>query len=141
MISDTIVDDTKLNSKAPSAVRTIGEVADELGVAQHVLRFWESKFPQIQPIKRRRRRYYRPEDIELLYHIKAKLYDEGFTIKGVQKLLKQQGKPTQEDFFTEQAEEEDEASASPPPQLSSLDIQKIETILARLERLKEKIEG
>lgn len=76
--------------KAPGAFRTISEVADDLGLAQHVLRFWESKFPQIKPMKRGGgRRYYRPEDVDLLRQIQAWLYQDGFTIKGVQKLLRE----------------------------------------------------
>ena len=76
--------------KSQAAFRTISEVADELKVAQHVLRFWESKFPQVRPLKRGGgRRYYRPEDIELLREIRTLLYDEGYTIKGAQKLLRQ----------------------------------------------------
>ena len=79
--------------KAPSAFRTISEVADELDVPQHVLRFWETKFTQIKPLKRGGgRRYYRPEDVALLKRIHHLLYTEGYTIKGVQKLLKGQGK-------------------------------------------------
>ena len=79
--------------KAPSAFRTISEVADELDVQQHVLRFWETKFSQVKPLKRGGgRRYYRPEDVALLKHIHHQLYTEGYTIKGVQKLLKGQGK-------------------------------------------------
>ena len=79
--------------KAPSAFRTISEVADELAVPQHVLRFWETKFTQIKPLKRGGgRRYYRPEDVALLKRIYHLLYTEGYTIKGVQKLLKGQGK-------------------------------------------------
>ena len=74
--------------KSASAFRTISEVADELKVQQHVLRFWESKFSQIAPLKRGGgRRYYRPEDVELLKNIHTLLYQEGYTIKGVQKLL------------------------------------------------------
>lgn len=74
--------------KSASAFRTISEVADELKVQQHVLRFWESKFSQIKPMKRGGgRRYYRPEDVELLKNIYTLLYQEGYTIKGVQKLL------------------------------------------------------
>ncbi|WP_084506979.1 MerR family transcriptional regulator [Geminicoccus roseus] len=77
------------STKAASAFRTISEVAEELDVAQHVLRFWESKFPQVRPLKRGGgRRYYRPEDIDLLRRIRSLLYDEGYTIKGVQKLLR-----------------------------------------------------
>lgn len=79
--------------KAPTAFRTISEVADELDVPQHVLRFWETKFSQIKPLKRGGgRRYYRPEDVALLKRIHSLLYTEGYTIKGVQKLLKGQGK-------------------------------------------------
>jgi DNA-binding transcriptional MerR regulator len=78
------------SGKSQAAFRTISEVADELDVAQHVLRFWESKFPQVRPLKRGGgRRYYRPEDIELLREIRTLLYDEGYTIKGAQKLLRQ----------------------------------------------------
>jgi DNA-binding transcriptional MerR regulator len=80
--------------KSATAFRTISEVADELGVAQHVLRFWESKFPQVRPLKRGGgRRYYRPEDVDLLRQIRALLYEEGYTIKGAQKLLKGQRRP------------------------------------------------
>jgi DNA-binding transcriptional MerR regulator len=84
---------TSRPKKAPSAFRTISEVADDLGVQQHVLRFWETKFTQVKPLKRGGgRRYYRPEDVELLKRIHHLLYTEGYTIKGVQKLLKGQGK-------------------------------------------------
>lgn len=79
--------------KAASAFRTISEVADILDVQQHVLRFWETKFSQIRPLKRGGgRRYYRPEDLELLKRIHHLLYTEGYTIKGVQKLLREKGK-------------------------------------------------
>ncbi len=75
-------------AKDPQAYRTISEISEELDVPQHVLRFWESKFPQIQPLKRNgRRRYYRPEDKALLIGIRDLLYVEGYTIRGVQKLL------------------------------------------------------
>ncbi len=83
------------NSKSAGAFRTISEVADELDVAQHVLRFWESKFPQVRPLKRGGgRRYYRPEDVDLLRRIRSLLYEEGYTIKGAQKLLKGARRPT-----------------------------------------------
>ena len=82
-------DGTARAQKSTSAFRTISEVADELDVAQHVLRFWESKFTQVRPLKRGGgRRYYRPEDVELLRQIRSLLYDEGYTIKGAQKLLR-----------------------------------------------------
>lgn len=80
--------------KSAAAFRTISEVAGELDVAQHVLRFWESKFPQVRPLKRGGgRRYYRPEDVDLLRQIRSLLYEEGYTIKGAQKLLKSQRRP------------------------------------------------
>lgn len=78
--------------KSPDAFRTISEVAEELDLPQHVLRFWETRFNQIKPMKRGGgRRYYRPDDIDLLKGIRHLLYDQGYTIKGVQKLLKQNG--------------------------------------------------
>jgi DNA-binding transcriptional MerR regulator len=78
--------------KSAAAFRTISEVAIELDVPQHVLRFWESRFAQIRPVKRAGgRRYYRPEDIDLLKGIRSLLYSDGFTIKGVQKVLKERG--------------------------------------------------
>ncbi|HXQ50156.1 MAG TPA: MerR family transcriptional regulator [Stellaceae bacterium] len=77
-------------SKSAEAFRTISEVAGDLEVPQHVLRFWESKFPQIKPLKRAGgRRYYRPDDVALLRRIRQCLYDQGYTIKGVQKLLRE----------------------------------------------------
>ena len=80
----------KSNGKSAAAFRTISEVAEELDVPQHVLRFWESKFSQVKPLKRGGgRRYYRPEDVELLRKIRALLYQDGYTIKGVQKLLRE----------------------------------------------------
>ena len=80
--------------KSATAFRTISEVAGELDVAQHVLRVWESKFPQVRPLKRGGgRRYYRPEDVDMLRQIRSLLYDEGSTIKGAQKLLRAQRRP------------------------------------------------
>jgi DNA-binding transcriptional MerR regulator len=79
-------------NKAPDAFRTISEVADELDLPQHVLRFWESRFPHIKPMKRGGgRRYYRPEDIDLLRGIRRLLYGDGYTIRGVQRILREQG--------------------------------------------------
>ena len=78
--------------KAPDAFRTISEVADDLDVPQHVLRFWESRFSQIRPMKRAGgRRYYRADDVELLRGIRQLLYGEGYTIRGVQRILKEHG--------------------------------------------------
>jgi DNA-binding transcriptional MerR regulator len=82
-------------AKAAGAFRTISEVASELDVPQHVLRFWETRFSQIRPLKRAGgRRYYRPEDVELLRRIRGLLYQHGYTIKGVQKLLRDGGRAT-----------------------------------------------
>ncbi len=76
--------------KSASAYRTISEVSEELSVPQHVLRFWETKFSQVRPLKRGGgRRYYRPEDIDLLRQIQKLLYEDGYTIKGVQRLLRE----------------------------------------------------
>ena len=81
-----------MNIKSPEAFRTISEVSKDLSLPQHVLRFWETKFTQIKPIKRGGgRRYYRPEDIELLKGIKYLLYNDGYTIRGVQKVIKENG--------------------------------------------------
>ena len=74
--------------KSPQAFRTISEVSSETKIPTHVLRFWESKFPKINPLKRSgNRRYYRPDDIKLIIKIKTLLYDNGYTVRGVQKLL------------------------------------------------------
>ena len=78
--------------KSPDAFRTISEVAEQLDLPQHVLRFWETRFAQIKPLKRGGgRRYYRPQDVELIKGIRHMLYDQGYTIKGVQKLLRDNG--------------------------------------------------
>jgi len=78
--------------KSPDAFRTISEVAEELDLPQHVLRFWETRFSQIKPMKRGGgRRYYRPQDVELIKGIRYMLYEQGYTIKGVQKLLRENG--------------------------------------------------
>lgn len=76
------------NAKSPSAFRTIGELAEELGLPQHILRYWETRFPQLKPLQRAgNRRYYRPEDVALAKRIDGLLNREGYTVKGVQKLL------------------------------------------------------
>jgi DNA-binding transcriptional MerR regulator len=78
--------------KAPDAFRTISEVAEDLDIPQHVLRFWETRFAQIKPMKRSGgRRYYRPDDVDLLKGIRRLLYGEGYTIRGVQRILKEHG--------------------------------------------------
>jgi len=81
--------------KSPDAFRTISEVAEDLDLPQHVLRFWETRFPQIKPLKRGGgRRYYRPDDVALITGLKTLLYGQGYTIKGVQRILKEQGAKT-----------------------------------------------
>ena len=78
--------------KAPDAFRTIGELSEELGVAQHILRYWETKFPQLRPMQRAgNRRYYRSADVDLAHRIHRLLSEEGYTVRGVQKLLRDKG--------------------------------------------------
>jgi DNA-binding transcriptional MerR regulator len=102
-VADLLPDEPELPrpraKKAPNAFRTISEVADELHIPQHVLRFWETKFPQIKPLKRGGgRRYYRPDDIQLLRRISDLLYIQGYTIKGVQRLLREGGGQLSDDI-------------------------------------------
>ena len=98
--------------KAPNAFRTISEVADELHIPQHVLRFWETKFPQVKPLKRGGgRRYYRPDDIALLRRISDLLYIQGYTIKGVQRLLREGGGRLSDDIPPAPADEQEAAEA------------------------------
>jgi DNA-binding transcriptional MerR regulator len=84
-------------AKDPDALKTIGELSDELGVAQHILRYWETKFPQLRPMQRAgNRRYYRPADVELVRRINRLLNEEGYTVRGVQKLLREKDSPAPE---------------------------------------------
>ena len=108
--------------KAPNAFRTISEVADELHIPQHVLRFWETKFPQVKPLKRGGgRRYYRPDDIALLRRISDLLYIQGYTIKGVQRLLREGGGRLSDDIPPAPADEQEaaevERAAATEPEL------------------------
>lgn len=117
----TIIDSGDARSRAaksPDAFRTISEVAADLDVPQHVLRFWETKFSQIRPLKRGGgRRYYRPEDVDLLRRIRTLLYGEGYTIKGVQKVLREGGRGTV-----------DAAAAPAAPVPESHDVVEAETV-------------
>jgi DNA-binding transcriptional MerR regulator len=98
--------------KAPDAFRTISEVADEIDVPQHVLRFWESRFTQIKPMKRGGgRRYYRPDDVDLLRGVRHLLYGEGYTIRGVQRILRDTGTGFVQNVWRAGAEQ------PPPPQV------------------------
>ena len=127
-MTDEPDDAAKRGRKSPGAYRTISEVADDLQVPQHVLRFWETKFPQIRPLKRGGgRRYYRPEDILLLRRISDLLYVQGYTIKGVQRLLREGGAEGAADTAPDDSFEPEEtapepelaeAAAAPRPQLA-----------------------
>lgn len=108
--------------KAPEAFRTISEVADELEVPKHVLRFWEAKFAQLKPMKRGGgRRYYRPEDVALLRGIRFLLYNDGYTIRGVQKILREHGPRFVMDYrrMAEDQEREPEVSAPEIPDIAA----------------------
>ncbi|WP_083239510.1 MerR family transcriptional regulator [Methyloceanibacter superfactus] len=108
--------------KAPEAFRTISEVADELEVPKHVLRFWEAKFAQLKPMKRGGgRRYYRPEDVALLRGIRFLLYDDGYTIRGVQKILREHGPRYVMDYrrLSEEAEDDDLSPAHEIPDVAA----------------------
>lgn len=151
--------------KSPEAFRTISEVAQAMDLPQHVLRFWETRFPQVRPLKRAGgRRYYRPEDVDRLRIIKRLLYEDGYTIKGVQKLFKDQGAqalvsagfapvrppaafaPTQamdpRDRASQAPADEDEALSFEPqimtfvagPTISPHDIARLRDVLAELRK-------
>ncbi len=103
-----------MDNKSPEAFRTISEVAETLDVPPHVLRFWETRFAQVKPVKRGGgRRYYRPEDIRLLRGIRSLLYDDGMTIKGVQKILRERGIRHVIGLGTLAEEDEAEVAAAP----------------------------
>ena len=119
-------------TKSPDAFRTISEVASELDVPQHVLRFWESKFTQVRPLKRGGgRRYYRPEDVELLRRIRALLYAEGYTIKGVQRVLRENPRKSVIEAERSTAAAEDGASGLPKGQR-----ERIQSVMAELVALR-----
>jgi len=120
--------------KSATAFRTISEVATELDLPQHVLRFWESKFPQVRPMKRGGgRRHYRPEDIVLLRRIRFLLYDDGYTIRGVQKLLRQNGSAGSDRAADA---DKDGAVASAIPRLDSNQRAELGSVLGELEALR-----
>ena len=126
-------------NKSKAAFRTIAEVAEELGVATHVLRFWETKFPQIKPMKRGGgRRYYRPDDVEVVKTIRDYLYDKRFTIEGVQKVFKEKGLKAilgdeiQKDFFEE---------VIPASDLDENSRQLISSIIGELKIMKNELEA
>ena len=131
-------------AKSPDAFRTISEVAGELDLPQHVLRFWESKFVQIRPLKRGGgRRYYRPEDVDLLRGIRHLLYADGYTIKGVQKLMRDGGlKQRLAQIEAENAPELSPAvaaAAEGEPAAADPMRQQLRAILAELEALRDRL--
>lgn len=131
--------------KAAGAFRTISEVAEELNVEQHVLRFWETKFSHIKPLKRGGgRRYYRPEDVELLKNIHHLLYSEGYTIKGVQKLLSATrgnlSARVESSVAVVLAPEQEEAVASPVAAAVEKNRHELEAMLAELKSMRRLID-
>jgi len=124
-------------AKSAAAFRTISEVANELEVPQHVLRFWESKFSQIRPLKRGGgRRYYRPEDVTLLRRIRQCLYEDGYTIKGVQRLLRE-GQLKPPEAPEPPVVEEEEAPAEPierPLPFAANDRADVKTVLREIRK-------
>ncbi len=119
---------SQAEEKAPSAFRTIGEAARELGLPTHVLRFWEKKFHQVKPQKRRGgHRYYRPEDIAFLHEVRALLHERGFTIRGAQQYLK-------EKYRTAGGRSDREESA--PSEVSAASAPALKTLLQDLMRLR-----
>jgi len=129
--------------KAAGAFRTISEVASDLDVPQHVLRFWETRFAQIRPLKRAGgRRYYRPEDVELLRRIRELLYNNGYTIKGVQRLLRDVGRrgegeePAAEDHMEPEMAEAAAPEAEPPRAASR---SAIETAIDELTQIRDEL--
>lgn len=125
-------------NKSKSAFRSIAEVTEDLGIAPHVLRFWETKFAQIKPMKTKSsRRYYRPDDVELLALIKELLYNRRYTIEGVQKLFKNRtlkdilGTEIQKDFFEE---EEPETAADNEPLIAA-----VQTAVKSLNEVKSEL--
>lgn len=128
--------------KSPDALKTIGEVAEDLDLATHVLRFWEGKFSQIKPQKRRGRRYYRPQDVDTIKQIKTLLYEQGYTIKGVKKYLASGGAVTEaaEAVSSKKQASEKEALANDNSSvLAKEDINQLKAIYEGLQKTKAKL--
>jgi DNA-binding transcriptional MerR regulator len=128
--------------KDPGALKTIGELSHELGVAQHILRYWETKFPQLRPMQRAgNRRYYRPADVDLARRIHRLLSEEGYTVRGVQKLLRERGdngfstvSPIHSALPSEHSVDMDESAEQPP----AVDVFRL---IALRDRLSQALEG
>jgi DNA-binding transcriptional MerR regulator len=132
-------------AKGPHAFRTISEAADELGVPQHVLRFWETKFSFIRPMKRAGgRRFYRPQDIAVLRGVRALLHNEGYTIKGVQKLHKEQGLKRLAAAGADAGTPQPQATVAPEPEAGNLgeeSRERLEFALTDLEAVKARLDA
>lgn len=145
-MSDTENLSARRGNKSAEAFRTISEVAIGLDVPQHVLRFWETKFVQVRPMKRGGgRRFYRPEDVELLRSIRALLYDDGYTIKGVQKQLRVGGGKTGVPELVAPAARSAEPKNAPAPSVSSIshgaEQSELKALLVELEDLKKLLDS
>ena len=129
---------SRRGGKSPGAFRTISEVSNALEVPPHVLRFWETKFPQIKPLKRGGgRRYYRPEDVSLLRQIRQLLYNDGYTIKGVQRLLKEGALKNTAQLGVVTKNEPDEQKQSRNSTSSSLEKATLKSIVDDLRSLRK----
>lgn len=138
-------------AKGPDAFRTISEAADEVGVHQHVLRFWETKFTFIHPMKRAGgRRFYRPADLEVLRTVRRLLHDEGYTIKGVQRLYKEGGAgrfgagPAADDADTQPKADTpaaQETGADEADAVRQLDVSALEDLLEGLQSAKARLDA
>ena len=129
---------SRRGGKSPGAFRTISEVSNDLEVPPHVLRFWETKFPQIKPLKRGGgRRYYRPEDVALLRQIRQLLYNDGYTIKGVQRLLKEGSLKNTAQLGVATANEPDEQKQPQNSTTSSQEKAALRSIVDELQSLRK----
>jgi DNA-binding transcriptional MerR regulator len=121
--------------KAPGAFKTIGELSQELGVAQHILRYWESKFPQLRPLQRAgNRRYYRPADVDLARKIHRLLSEEGYTVRGVQKLLRDRSGDSE-------APPEQASAPAPTAPVQTSDQPRAGVDVSRLVALRDRLAG
>ncbi len=121
--------------KAPGAFRTIGELSQELGVAQHILRYWETKFPQLKPLQRAgNRRYYRPADVDLARRIHRLLSQDGYTVRGVQKLLRDriEASPSESPLIAATPAPASEAAQPQAPAPSGVDVDRLVALRDRL---------
>ncbi len=134
------VSPASVSGKSEGAYKTISEVSEELDVPQHVLRFWESHFPQVKPSRMRgSRRYYRPEDIDVLKKIKSLLYSQGYTIKGAKKMVREKDPMAEiaKAMEKELAEKSVLSVPVPPPVISAQSREEVKSLLSELRSLKQ----